>query len=80
MLMVGNLYERIHQNLIDAGCDQQTTERCMAFVEKERLSDMVPILAKYRRAMLDTLHKDQKQIDCLDYLLYLIKRFDESVP
>lgn len=50
----------------------------MTFVEEERLSDMVPILTKHKRTLLDTLHKDQKQIDCLDYLLYMIKKTDKK--
>lgn len=74
MFMMGNLYEGIHQNLMDAGCDQQITDQCMAFVKEERLSDMVPLLKKHRKTLLDSLHKDQKQIDCLDYLLYMINK------
>ena len=27
-------YEKIHQNLMDAGCDQRTTELCLAFVKQ----------------------------------------------
>ena len=74
MFMMGHLSEGIHQNLMDAGCDRQTTDQCLAFVKEERLSDMVPLLKKHRKTLLDSLHKDQKQIDCLDYLLYMINK------
>ncbi len=53
-------YEKIHQNLIDAGCDQQTTELCLAFVEEGQLLDMMPILRNHRNALLDSVHKGQK--------------------
>lgn len=66
-------YEKIHQNLIDAGCDQKITELCLAFVKEGQLLDMMPILRNHRNALLDSVHRGQKQIDCLDYLLYQIK-------
>lgn len=67
-------YEKIQQNLIDAGCDQQTTELCLAFVKEGQLLDMMPILRNHRNALLDSVHKGLKQIDCLDYLLYKLKK------
>lgn len=71
-------YEKIHQNLIDAGCDQKTTELCLAFVEEGQFLDMMPILRNHRNALLDSVHRGQKQIDCLDYLLYKIKNTTAS--
>ena len=26
----------LHQNLVDAGCDEETTERCMALAKEHR--------------------------------------------
>lgn len=66
--------KKIHQNLIDAGCDRQATDMCMAFIKEGQILDMMPILRKHRNALLDSVHKGQKQIDCLDYLLYKIKK------
>jgi len=74
MLWMENSLEGIRQNLVDAGCDQQTTEQCMVFAKEKRLSDMVPILTRHRKVLLDHLHKNQKQIDCLDYLVYMINK------
>ncbi len=70
-------YEKIRQNLIDAGCDFQTTDLCMTFVEKGELLGMLPILTRHRIDLLDSVHKGQKQIDCLDYLIYQIKRHND---
>ena len=69
-----DIYGSIYQNLIDAGCDRQVTELCMTFVKEGRLSDIVPVLTRHRKALLGSVHKGQKQIDCRDYLLYKIKK------
>ena len=64
----------IRQNLLDAGCDRKTTESCMACFTAGAPAKMLPQLAKHRRALLDALHREQKRIDCLDYLVYTIER------
>lgn len=63
----------IYQNLMDAGCDAKTSRECMALVEKGDFLGMLPILISYRKALLGTVRTGQKQIDCLDYLIYTIK-------
>lgn len=65
---VGMLY----QNLIDAGCDPDTLQACLSLLEKGDSAAMLPLLATHRAALLDTVHGGQKQIDCLDYLIYQI--------
>lgn len=67
-------YKSIYQNLIDAGCDESITEQCMLLMKEGRIFDMLPILTKHRKHLLDSVHKGQKQIDCLDYLIYSLKR------
>ncbi len=73
MAEANDVYRSIYQNLIDAGCDQQTAEQCMVFAKEGRFTDMLPILVRHRKVLLGSLHESQKQIDCLDYLLYKIK-------
>ncbi len=73
MAEANDLYGSIYQNLLDAGCDQQTTEQCMTFVKDGKCADMLPILTRHRKSLLGAIHKGQEQIDCLDYLLYKIK-------
>lgn len=64
----------IYQNLIDAGCDQETTDQCMSIVRKGSYSELLPILSRHRASLLGTVHAGQKQIDCLDYLIYKIDK------
>lgn len=74
MAEIKDVYGSIYQNLIDAGCDTQTTERCMMYVKEKRCSDILPILAQYRADLLVTVHIGQKQIDCLDFLIYKLEK------
>lgn len=74
MAEIKDVYGSIYQNLIDAGCDTQTTERCMVYVKEKRCSDILPILAQHRADLLVTVHIGQKQIDCLDFLIYKLEK------
>ena len=66
-------YSSIYQNLVDAGMDSAAVKQCMPFVKEENFSGMLPILSKHRAVLLDSIHTGQKQIDCLDYLIYKIR-------
>ena len=64
----------IYQNLKDAGCDEQLTEKCMALVKAGKYRGLLPVLLNYRETLLGSVRLGQKQIDCLDYLIYKIKK------
>lgn len=38
------------------------------------MSEGLKLLSSHRRLLLDRLHKDQKQIDCLDYMVYQLEK------
>lgn len=73
MAEANDVYGSIYQNLIDAGCDEQTTEQCMIFVKEGNVLKILSVLLKYRVSLLNSVHIGQKQIDCLDFLIYKIK-------
>lgn len=60
----------ILQNLKDAGCDKNFIEEFLSLEEKAQLN----LLARHRNSLLDSLHNNQKQIDCLDYLIFNLKQ------
>ena len=60
----------IIQNLIDAGCGQEFISEFMEDLRKDNISKDLKLLQAHRRSLLDNLHKEQKRIDCLDYLVY----------
>ncbi len=64
--------EALIQNLKDAGCTpefikQFTLDRCGS---EERLQ----LLQRHRAKLLSDVHAKEKQIDCLDYLVYQIQK------
>ena len=64
----------LHQNLIDAGCSEDLTQNCMALAEGNQWDRILSLLSKQRTALLDSVHDGQKQIDCLDFLVYSIQK------
>ena len=67
-----NVSEEILQNLKDAGCDETTIGCYIGCCGCGQ--DQVKVLKKHRRCLLDMIHEGQKQIDCLDYLLYQMEK------
>lgn len=65
--------ESIIQNLKDAGCDSETIENFMADLQKGKRANGLKRLAVHRKNLLDSLHREQKCIDFLDYLVYQMK-------
>ena len=62
------------QNLRDAGCDEEKTAACLSCMKSNRETECLRLLKKHRSGLLDTVHEEQKKIDCLDYLLYQMKK------
>ena len=66
--------EAVIQNLKDAGCDESTIDAFMEDIKNGKVDDGLKLLATHRRSLLDGIHKEQKQIDCLDYLVYIMQK------
>ncbi len=64
----------LRQNLLDAGCDEQSIQRCTDFARKGEWQKITPYLAEHRMLLLEQAHASQKQIDCLDFLAYRIHK------
>lgn len=69
--------ESIIQNLKDAGCDSETIENFMADLQKGKEANGLKRLAAHRKNLLDSLHREQKCIDCLDYLVYQMRKVNK---
>ena len=74
MSKASDTMEILHQNLIDAGCSKDLIETCMKFAKENRWNCILPLLSKQRINLLDSVHDGQKQIDCLDFLVYSIHK------
>ncbi|MCH5250336.1 MAG: hypothetical protein J1E98_10400 [Lachnospiraceae bacterium] len=66
--------ENLRQNLIDAGCSEAEANRCLTFAEKGEWNKLCNTLAKQKAVLLTALHKSERQIDCLDFLVYEINK------
>lgn len=66
--------ETVVRNLEDAGCDKDTVVQFMELRKTGKKQGQVNLLEKHRRTLLDKVHRREKQIDCLDYLLYQIRK------
>ena len=64
----------LRQNLIDAGCSEDLTKSCMELAKENKWKNILPLLSKQRAGLLHAVHHGQKQIDCLDFLVYNINK------
>lgn len=64
----------IYQNLIDAGCSTEMTDTCMEYVREGKITDILPLLSRHRESLLQTVRQGKQKIDCLDFLIYRIKK------
>mgnify|MGYP000024236617 FL=1 len=62
------------ENLEDAGCDSKFAERFMALEQSGQYREQLRLLSDHRRQLLDRLHREERRIDCLDYLAYQIEK------
>lgn len=63
--------EAVIQNLKDAGCGPQAIRR---FENCASLQERLQFLARQRGRLLESLHTQQRRIDCLDYLVYQLEK------
>lgn len=62
------------QNLKDAGCDDEVVKTFMELAETGEKQKQYRLLEKHRRDLLDKVHNRERQIDCLDYLVFQMKK------
>lgn len=70
----------LRENLLDAGCDPELIERFMALIGQGKEQEALALLTKHRKHLLDCCHAEQKKIDCLDYLVYRMKKEARKTP
>ena len=61
------------RNLTDAGCGAEDIERYLKLRAKGR-SRRCSVSACASGKILDQVHESQEKLDCLDYLIYSMKR------
>lgn len=66
--------DTVIQCLKDAGCNDEEIDCFLRCRGSGQPQEELALLGRYRDALLIRLHKNQKRIDCLDYLVYRIKK------
>ena len=61
------------QNMKDAGCSPETIHSCVSCIQTGRKKELMKKLDIQRNTLLDKVHEGERQIDCLDYLVYRLK-------
>jgi len=68
----------ILENLRDAGCDEKTVQRFMELEEEGDMQEQMKLLSRHRQQLLDRVHREEKRIDCLDYLIYQMQKAERA--
>ena len=66
--------EAVIQNLKDAGCSPDTIKDFLLYLDSNKKEEQLALLEKHRKELLNVVHKEEKKIYCLDYLVYQIKK------
>ena len=66
--------QSVIQNLKDAGCDTQCVDQFLTINKKKKTQEQLKLLSAHRQQLLARVHKEEKRIDCLDYLVYQIQK------
>ena len=59
-------------NLKAAGFEGDMIEKYLSCWKDGKIKEQLKLLSEKRASILDHVHREEKQIDCLDYLVYQI--------
>lgn len=71
--------EAVIQNLKDAGCAPDIVQCCIACMEQGKKNELLKRLEEHRNGLLHKVHEEEKHINCLDYLVYQIRRCESNI-
>ena len=73
--MIQSLYE----NLLDAQCSEELSKRCSVVAEHGQTGKMLILLREHRKELLNQIHRQQKALDCLDYLIFQTEKGEKII-
>ena len=65
-----NSDQDIIQNLKDAGCNNKQIQELLELYKQGQKEKVHKILEKHRENILDKVHRNEKEINCIDYFIY----------
>ncbi len=63
----------LYGTLYDSGLSLGDIKRFLILNNDGKSTEQIRLLNLYRQNLLDEIHKKQKSLDCLDYIIYEIK-------
>ncbi|BFL47979.1 hypothetical protein [Lactonifactor longoviformis] len=66
--------EEVVQNLKDAGCGMESIQDFLLYLDKNQKEKQLELLEHHRKQLLNNVHREERKIYCLDYLVYQIKK------
>ena len=70
--------EVIERNLIDIGFHHQQVDCLLEYYDDGDNNNIYQHLRKQRSQLLEDVHKEQRKIDYLDYLIYALKKAEKK--
>lgn len=64
----------VRQNLVDAECPEEAIECFMALCSRGNIPEQLAFLAMHRKTLLNRMRQAQHALDCLDFLIFTIKK------
>ena len=62
------------QNLKDAGCNEKELADICRLYSAGQMRDVARALRRHRLKLMEKLHESQRQVDCLDFLVYRMEK------
>lgn len=66
------------RNLLDAGCPQALIVQFTAQHSRRNTTEQIRLLTEHRSTILNSVHEEQAKLDCIDYLLFQLKKTTSS--
>ncbi len=66
--------ERFEECLDDIGCLPEVKAEILEYAENHDIQNIIRLLRRHRQSTLDSIHKEEKQISCLDYIVFQLEK------
>ena len=70
--------DSVIQNLKDAGCDSETVAQFMELGMEGNRQNQLKLLEQHRKRLLEKVHRNEKRIDCFDYLVFQMNKEEKD--
>lgn len=72
------MMQTVKENLLDAGCPEDSARAVERLYNAGQLDDALRRMKILRCDLMDQLHRSQRRVDCLDYLIRQTEKELES--